>query len=49
MITDKSGEKTTAEFLALRAKIYAYRKIGKILEDNRCKGTKECAVTKLKT
>ena len=32
------------EFVALRAKMYAYRKIDKKVEEKRCKGTKKCVV-----
>ena len=32
------------EFVALRAKMYAYRKIDKNVEEKRCKGTKKCVV-----
>ena len=34
------------EFVAFRAKMYAYRKIDKESEDKRCKGTKKCVVAK---
>ena len=33
------------EFVALRAKIYAYRKIDREVELKRCKGTKRCVVS----
>ena len=33
------------EFVALRAKMYAYRKIDKEVEEKRCKGTKKCVVS----
>ena len=33
------------EFVALRAKMYVYRKIGKEVEEKRCKGTKKCVVS----
>ena len=33
------------EFVALRAKMYAYRKIDKKVEEKRCKGTKKCVVS----
>ena len=39
------GGKTMAEFVALRAKVYAYRKIDKEVEEKRCKGTKKCVVS----
>ena len=32
------------EFVALRAKIYAYRKIDKKVEEKRWKGTKNCVI-----
>ena len=32
------------EFVDLRAKMYAYRKIDKNVEEKRCKGTKKCVV-----
>ena len=38
------GGKTVTEFVALRAKMYAYRKIDKNVEEKRCKGTKKCVV-----
>ena len=34
------------EFVALRAKMYAYRKIDKEVEEKRCKGTKKGVVAK---
>ena len=33
------------EFVALRAKMYAYRKIDKEVEEKRCKGTKKSVVS----
>ena len=33
------------EFVALRAKMYAYRKIDKEVEEKHCKGTKKCVVS----
>ena len=39
------GGKITTEFAALRAKIYAYRKIDKEMEEKRCKGTEKCVVS----
>ena len=38
------GGKITTDFVALRAKIYAYKKIVKEIEEKRCKGTKKCVV-----
>ena len=42
---DKLGGKIMTEFVALRAKMYAYRKIGKGAEEKCCKGTKKCVVS----
>ena len=33
------------EFVALTAKMYAYRKIDKGVKEKRCKGTKKCVVS----
>ena len=33
------------EFIALKPKMYAYRKIGKEVEEKRCKSTKKCVVS----
>ena len=44
MVEDELGGKIMTEFVALRAKMYAYRKTDKKLEDKRCKGTKKCVV-----
>ena len=33
------------EFAALRAKMYAFRKKDKEMEENRCKGTKKCVIS----
>ena len=41
---DGLGGKIMTEFVALRAKMYSYRKTDKKLEDKRCKGTKKCVV-----
>ena len=42
---DELGGKIMAEFVALRAKMYAYRKIGKEMEEKCRKGTKKCVVS----
>ena len=41
---DELGGKIMIEFVAWRAKVYAYRKIGKKNGGERCKGTKKCVV-----
>ena len=33
------------EFVALRAKMYAYRRIDKEVEEKHCKGTQNCVVS----
>ena len=39
---DELGGKIITEFVALRAKMYVYRKIDKEVEEKRCKGKKKC-------
>ena len=41
---DALGGKIMTEVVALRGKMYAYRKIDKKVEEKRCKGTKKCVV-----
>ena len=44
---DKLGRKAMAEFVALRAKFYAYKQLGeKQPEDKQYKGINKCAVKK---
>ena len=45
LMKDELGGKIMTEFVPLVAKMYAYRKIDREVEEKRCKGTKECVVS----
>ena len=45
MMKDELGGKVMTEFVTLRAKMYAYGKIDKEVEEKRYKGTKKCVVS----
>ena len=46
---DELGGKIMTEFVALMAKMYAYRKIDKEVEEKRCKDTEKCVVSEALT
>ena len=45
LMKDELGEKIMTEFVALRAKMYAYRKIFVACDEKHCKGTKKRVVS----
>ena len=45
LMKDESGGKIMTEFVALRPKLYSYKKLGGS-EDKKCKGIKKCVVKK---
>ena len=38
---DELGDKIMTDFIALRAKMYTYKKIDEEVKEKRCKGTKK--------
>ena len=48
LMKDELGGKIMTEFVALRPKLYSYKKLGG-LEDKKCKGIKKCIVKKTLT
>ena len=45
LMKDELGGKIMTDIAALRAKMYAYKKIDKEVEEKRCKSTKKCVVS----
>ena len=48
LMKDELGGKITTEFMALRPKLYSYKKLGGS-EDKKCKGIKKCIIKKTLT
>ena len=49
LMKDELGGKIMTEFVALRAKLYAYKTLEKKEEKKKCKGIKKCVVKKTLT
>ena len=49
MMKNELGVKVMKEIVEVRAKMYAYRKLNKKLEDEHCNGTKKCVVAESPT